>query len=298
MLRLIASFLLLLSFSLHAKTIKWYCDPGSNNRTSGGLAMDGSFRFELGVFKNSFVPTSANTAQWAVNWAPAQRALYNASTQLFTRQFTVSSNQTPFVQNAAAYIWGFGGANGNEWILLRASSWLWPQPDALDPFALEWNVADANQVICGSINANGALMQSALIANSVPPATSYAQWQGEELSGVAQNAPEQDADGDGIPNVLEFVLGSPPQVPNVLPSTPVSVLRDGGADYLQILIPRRADRTATMRVERSTNLVDWTSGASVTQVTAETPLSLTARSLLPIDGNQPRQFLRFVAQIP
>ena len=295
MLRPILALLVLTLSSLHARTIKWYCDPGTTNRMSNGQAMDASFHFELGVFKDGFVPTSANTAQWAGKWVAAQSAAYNPTTQYFTGSYTVTSNASPFVENAQAYIRGLGGINNSEWILLRASSWLWPQPGGIDPVALEWNVANANQVILGSLNSGGALMQSASI-NGGP--MTYAQWRDAELSGVALNGPEQDADGDGIPNVMEFVLGTPPQSVNPLPPITVSVVMDGGVSYLQSSIPRRADRAATLRLERSTDLVSWSSGPTVTQVVSETPLLLVAKSMLPVTAGQPKLFLRWVAELP
>jgi hypothetical protein len=54
-------------------------------------------------------------------------------------------------------------------------------------------------------------MQSLAVINSVPPASTYVQWRNEELSGVALNGPEDDADGDGIKNGLEFVFRHAPE---------------------------------------------------------------------------------------
>jgi hypothetical protein len=40
--------------------------------------MDGAFEFQLGAFKDSFVPTASNAAQWASKWAVAATTGYNA----------------------------------------------------------------------------------------------------------------------------------------------------------------------------------------------------------------------------
>lgn len=294
------AILLVLLSSLHAKTIKWYCDPQSINLTSSGSPMDGSFRFELGVFKNGFAPTLSNTAQWSANWAPAQRASYNEDTKLFTRQYTVTNNQTPFTSGSAAYVWGFGGASGNEWILFRGANWLWPVSDPLDPVALEWDVSNANVAICGSINTSGSpfLMKTAVISGSAPPSTTYAQWQADELSGVTLNGPEDDADGDGIKNILEFVFGTDPTRRGSLPQTSVSIVHAGGQDYLQISVPRRADHAATLTFQVSTDLVTWQSGSSFTEVIESGASFLVVRRSSPLTAASPRAFMRMNAVAP
>jgi len=264
----------ILTKALEARTLRWFCDSQSVNLESGGLPMDGGFRFEVGVFAASFTPTPANTAEWSANWTAAQRVVYNATNKLFTSQYTVSSNADPFNEGAIAYVWGFGGRAGNEWILFRAPSWTWPAADPRNPVAVSWNAKDATQVVVGSIHASGSpfLMQSLAVGNSVPPSSTYIQWRNEELSGLALNGPEDDADGDGIKNVLEFVFGTRPKVHDSLPPTVGSVVSVGGSRLFQMSIPRRLDRPATLSVESSADLVMWSPalpGATVVSNGAE-----------------------------
>ncbi|RYD23531.1 MAG: hypothetical protein EOP88_03825 [Verrucomicrobiaceae bacterium] len=286
--------LVLGALPVEARIISFFCNPMSVNQTASGASMDGSFRFELGVFTGGFVPTSANTSQWAANWVSAKRAVYNETNRLFTAEHTVTSNAAPFTTGALAYVWGFGGTRGDEWILFRATTWLWPTANPENPVLINWNASAATQVIVGSINSSGSpyRMRTATISASVPPATTWSQWQAESLEGVALNGPSQDADGDGIRNDFEFVFGLDPRRPDTLPPTLTEVATLGNERFLRIGIPRRADRLASLVVQVSPNLTSWSSGPAYTLVDSSAPSLLTVRSLVPIDGTTPRQFMR------
>ena len=277
-----------------ARIISFYCSPMSVNQTASGASMDASFRFELGVFTGGFVPTSANTSQWAANWVSAKRAVYNETNRFFTAEHRVTSNAAPFTTGALAYVWGFGGTRGDEWILFRATAWTWPTANPDNPVLINWNASAATQVIVGSINSSGSpyRMRTATISDSLLPSTTWPQWQAESLEGVALNGPSQDADGDGIRNDLEFVFGLDPLKPDTLPPTSTGVATLGNERFLRIGIPRRADRPASLVVQLSTNLTTWSSGPAHTVVESSTPSLLTVRSLVPIDETTPKQFLR------
>lgn len=277
-----------------ARIISFYCSPMSANQTASGASMDASFRFELGVFTGGFVPTSANTSQWAANWVSAKRAVYNETNRLFTAEYTVTSNAAPFTTGAQAYVWGFGGTRGDEWILFRATSWTWPTANPDNPVLINWNAAAATQVIVGSINSSGSpyRMKTAIISDSLLPPTTWPQWQSESLEGVALNNPSDDPDNDGIRNDWEFVFGLDPRKPDTLPATTTEVVTVGNDRFLRIAIPRRADHIASLVVQLSTNLSTWSSGPAFTTVDSSTSSSLTVRSLVPIDEAAPRQFMR------
>ncbi|MCW1914642.1 hypothetical protein OJ996_13730 [Luteolibacter sp. GHJ8] len=283
------ALVIVLTKAVEAETLKWFCDSQTMNLSSAGVPMDGGYRFELGVFAAGFTPTAANTAQWSANWSAAQRVVYNGTTRVFTGVYTVTSNAAPFTVGANAYVWGFGGRAGNEWILFRAPSWIWPAPNPIDPFGLDWNAKDATQVIVGNIHASGSpfLMQASAVVSSVPPSSTYAQWRNEELSGVALNGPEDDADGDGIKNLLEFVFGTRPLTLDALP--PIGTTMVGGS--IQLTVPRRLDRTASVALETSTGLSGWTSAISGVTVTSNGP---EARILSVSVGSDSRRFFRVV----
>lgn len=286
---------ILLALPADARYIRWSCSPLSVNLTASGAAMDASFRFELGVFAGGFVPTSANTSQWAANWVSAQRSVYNEPDRFYNSEYLVTSNVAPFTSGTAAYVWGFGGTKGDEWILFRATNWSWPTADTSpNPLAVTWNASAATQVIVGSINSSGSphRMRTATVSASVPPSTTWPQWQAESLEGVALNGPSGDPDSDGIRNDMEFVFGLDPRKPDTLPPTSTEVVTLGNERFLRVGIPRRADRTASLVVQVSTNLTTWSSGSAYTVVENSAPSLLTVRSLLPLDETTPKQFMR------
>ena len=284
---------------VRAEKIAWYSDAAATNLTSYGQPMSGSFNFELGVFKGSFVPGESNKDQWVANWVPAQRAVYNGPNQRFAGQITVVNNTAPFTANKPAYVWGFqGGLASSEWILFRAPTWVWPVPNPIDPFGLDWNTAAASAVL-GSVGATGSpfLMKSAAVSDVASPATTWAQWQAAELAGEPLNGPQDDPDGDGVVNLLEYVFGTPPVQAGSPPQTPVELVNASGQWFQQISIPRRADHPATLTVEVSPDLTEWASGPAATVVVSDTPAALVVRDLTPVEPGMPQRFMRLKAEL-
>jgi hypothetical protein len=277
-------------------TIIWNSTANATNLTSSGTAMDGNFRFEVGVFSGSFIPTASNKADWAANWNGHRRASYVTATQRFAGSFVASDNTAPFSIGANAYIWGFrGGPASGEWILFRAPSWTWPDANSFPPSFVSWEAAGATPVL-GQINASGSpfLLKSAAVSNAMPPSTSYSQWQAEQLTGEPLSAPNDDPDKDGVCNLLEFVFGTPPKTAGAPVATPITL----ASGFLQISIPRRLDHTAVLTVEVSGNLADWFSGAAHTVVVSDGPAALIVRDLTALGPAHPRRFIRLRAALP
>jgi len=261
--------------------------------------MGAGFNFELGVFTGSFVPTSANTAQWAANWVPAQRIAYDGPNQSFGGQFTVADNPPPFTVGKPAYIWGFqAGSSSSEWILFRKPAWTWPAPNPMNPIPLDWNAASATAII-GMIDADGSpfLMKSAAVTAAASPSTTWDQWRETELIGVS-NGPNDDPDHDGVSNLLEFVFGTLPKQPGAPPATPVEITTLSSQQFLQISFPRRADHLATLTVQVSSDLSNWASGPASTATVSDTPQALVVRDLTPLGSGAPKRFMRLKAELP
>lgn len=277
-------------------TIIWNSAANATNQMSTGAAMDGGFRFEVGVFSGSFVPTASNKAEWAANWKGHRRASYDTTNKRFAGSFVASDNSVPFSIGANAYVWGFrGSAVSGEWILFRATSWTWPDANSFPPSFQYWEASNATPVV-GEIHAadSPVWMESVAVTNAMPPSTSYSQWQADRLTGEPLSSPNQDPDGDGVCNLLEFVFDTPPRTAGAPVSTPVTLV----SDCLQISIPRRADHTAVLTVEVSGNLTDWFSGAAHTVVVSDGPAALIVRDLTVLGPAHPRRFIRLRAVLP
>ncbi|MEO0016982.1 MAG: hypothetical protein RLZZ522_265, partial [Verrucomicrobiota bacterium] len=260
----ILSAFLCAGLPLRAQTqIDWFSSQGATNLTSDGVsAMDGGFRFELGVFATGFTPSANNRDLWQQNWRKARRTVYKSPIKRYSDSFT-ATNDADFTAGKAAYVWGFRGdpAQG-EWILFRASSWLWPSNAGGPPAFLLWDAVDATAVIGDIKPGSPYLMKSVAVTGLAPPTTDWAQWVSEELEGETLTASHQDADGDGDPNVFEFIFGTSPKLRNTPTPLPFSVVDVSGSKYLQLTVPRRSDRPATVVVEVSSDLTNWFSGPS------------------------------------
>jgi hypothetical protein len=280
--------------TLPAETITWFCDPVSANRAADGQPMNGFFRFQLGAFAAGFVPTPSNAAQWAENWVPAATADYHEGNKLFQGQFTLSANTAPFTVNAKAWIWGFrNDAAGGDWILFRAPGWRWPAANPLNPPLRQWNTKDATEVVLGQVSATGSpfLMQAAEVVT-------YDQWRTSALAGQAADSPGDDADGDGVANFLEFVLGSLPDDPSSVVRPPVSMVEVAGRKHLLMTVPRVPGRLFDGVVEVSGDLSEWRSGPPFTTIVSDGAEGLVVRDLAPAGPAHPKRFIRFKASEP
>jgi hypothetical protein len=295
-LRIAALILLAAGGSLMAERISWFSPAAAVNHTSAGSPMDAGFRFELGVFNGSFVPQAANKHLWAANWRPAMRASYDATAKAYNDLHEIWGNNAPFTVGKQGYVWGFRGDGlTGEWILFRATSWNWPVVNPLNPEPPSWNAAAATPVI-GQINASGTpfLMKSAAITNAAPPTTTWEQWREENLTGEPLNAPGDDPDHDGTPNLLEYVFGTAPKSPNAPVATPAALV----SGHVTITIPRRIDHPVTLTVEVSGDLATWHSGPAHVEAVSNTVASLVARDLTPLGSANPKRFIRLRAVLP
>lgn len=282
---------LALALPLKAVDISWFCNPGATNIASSGAAMDSSFVFEVGVFADGFVPTVSNLIEWQDHWVPAQQATYQVSTQRFSGLFLVTGNPAPFTEGAPGWIFGRKpGGVSDEWILFRSSSWQWPAPDFGPPMQpLDWNAAEANQIVLGTVNASGSpfLMRSAEVR-------SFDQWRGTELAGEPLNEANDDPDHDGHPNAVEFALGTSPLLPDA--SQPAVIDFDAG--HARVTVPRLAGRPAHVWVEVSESLTTWSSGPPHLEIIGETSDSLVVRDPIAAGPLRPRAFYRVRVELP
>jgi hypothetical protein len=274
--------------AIQAQPIIWSSSTQKSNNDSLGSQMDAGFNFQLGVFRNGFTPNLSNLSQWPAHWAMAGNTTYNVSASRFSGQINATNNQT-FAAGTPAWVFGFRDTStGSEWILFRHTTWLWPQADPMNPFPLSWSASAANQVVIGNIQPTGSLQMTSAEVKS------WTQWQTAELTGESANGPNHDPDGDGIPNLIEFALATPPRSGPTTPAIPVTRV-DG---RLEMSVPRKIGRMVNLSIEVSGNLTDWQSGPGITQEISNTPTALTVRDVHPDTPLASRRFIRLRATLP
>jgi len=275
----------------HGNKLSWFCDEADDKLDSYGQPMNAGYEFQLGVFDAGFEPSAANITSWFAHWNPADSAQYDPGKTRFAGFYEVEDNPAPFLVNAKAWVFGRRTSEtGSEWILFRKATWLWPAPDQMNPFTIDWNAKDADIVVIGTIHSSGSpfLMKSASVR-------SYAQWQTAHLAEEPLNSPNDDPDADGTPNLLEFAFGTSPTAANAPVATPV-VLDENG--HPVITIPRRLDHLANYLVEVSGNLVDWQSGPAHTEILQNDAAALRVRDLTPLSPSNPKRFIRLKVTLP
>ena len=288
-----------------ATRINFYSSPGVPAFGSNGQPLNEDTYFEVGVFANGFVPSATNTAQWSANWVPAQRTKFTTKHNWFTSIFDVTNNTAPFTAGAPAYVWGFSGSEAQgQWLLFRATNWTWPAASDTAPTPLFWSAKDAKVVVVGSLPTapgNAVSLRPTSISNSLPPVTTWSQWKADKLAGQPLGNPSDDADGDGIANILEYALGTAPNNAAERPASPDGWHRMGrgpdGQEYLEIRVPRRRDRQVNFSAEVSNDLRQgWSSDTNQVSKVEDTVEALTLRDKTPIGtGNQ--RFMRVKASV-
>jgi hypothetical protein len=294
--RKICVFALLLCAKLAAQVpIPWNSPAGAVNRNSLGAAMDATFVFELGVFTGSFVPTAANTAEWAANWNMADSSRYDSATARYASVHNATGNAAPFTVGKPAYVWG---RSGSQWILFRAPSWTWPDASFPSPALNPWtaNAASVTTVV-GTINSSGSpfLMRSAAAGNT--PLT-WDEWQAGLLDGVAQNGLLDDPDEDGVSNLFEFAFGGNPTVPGAGPAFPVTIRSASGSSYLNLLVPHPVDRAVQVSVQVSSDLKVWDEGDGFTELVQDNAADFVVRDRTPLSPQAPQRFIRVALRLP
>lgn len=249
--------LLLLFNTAQARMIQWYSAPRATNLTMDGAPLHAGFFFELGVFKDGFIPTTENIEEWSSHWVAAQRSGYNEQYNWFSGVLRIEENPEPFVAGTPAWIWGFSGdPEEGEWILFRRGNWRWPAANPTRPTPLVWDTADADVLLIGDIgNGTSHLMRAGRVQNVVPPTTTWAQW-------LADTGKPPDA-----ASLLEYATGSR--------ESRLTLQADGGG--VRIHAPRRADRPANIRLQVSTDLIHWEPAPAALELFEETPTGLIFR---------------------
>ncbi len=270
---------------------------GSVNETSRRQPLPGDASFELGSFIDDFVPTAANTAQWAGNWRAATRATYNPQVGFFSMQYIFTVNPASFPVGGAVYLWGFTDTTvQGEWLLLRNDRWKWPAANDLPGTApVEWGVNDAGTAaVVGNITNSGAFTVFASVPQAPLPLLPYADWAVRTMPTrtAAERSTQADPDGDGYANALEYAMGTSPELANHGLVTPF-VRTALGRSFFSVRLPLSPRADAAISAEISADLRAWTSSGVAQWLENPTPATIAfSESLELAQTPERRRFIR------
>lgn len=132
-----------------------------------------------------------------------------------------------------------------------------------------------------------------------PRPLTYAEWQEYSFAPGQASGPGDDPDLDGLPNLIEFYLGSLPGKNDARDHAPqASFVEDGGEEYLTLTFSEVSGQSGlTGSVQVSSNLSGWSSEAGdIVEVLPAVPngngsVQRTFRALTPVSSAQ-KQFVR------
>ena len=152
---------------------------------AGGNPLDATFAFELGTFDAGFTPTGGNTDQWASHWNLLNRAdttngnwvpndpdfgsYFNGGFSFDpSGQVNGLAGSATFATGQQAYVWVLCD---NEWALVTDNTpgvdgndiWQLPNPTDVGGFPLNWDLANANVAVLGSVNNGTYRLQTAVV---------------------------------------------------------------------------------------------------------------------------------------
>jgi DNA-binding beta-propeller fold protein YncE len=145
-----------------------------------------------------------------------------------------------------------------------------------------------------------------------PRTLSYGDWRARFFrldAGASLTAKAADPDRDGLLNLLEYALGTPPLRGNSEASFESLQVTENSTDYAAIRFRRRAGATdLTYRVQVSNDLVTWhdntsPAGGPYTVEMSVAPAGeglewVTTRAVVPISQSPPQQFFRLAVDAP
>ena len=165
-----------------AGSIDWGTAVNDSLYGAEGAALSVSYHFELGTFRDGFVPDSTNTSQWESKWKLIEEAGFNAPMQYVAENSILTSsgpdliwerdatgdetapltNPNIFAPGEAVYFWAFSGktiTGTTQWGLASGRGLTtdtdWELSAALgDPMAQtrQWRLSNADAAVIGGPN--------------------------------------------------------------------------------------------------------------------------------------------------
>lgn len=108
----------------------------------------------------------------------------------------------------------------------------------------------------GGIGKLGVSANDLVVAGTVLPSSGYTVWRTAISWNGQDSSKEADPDGDGMSNMLEFLMGKDPLNPDT-PYLSAEQIEDSGKKYLAVTFTRRISDRDLLTAQVSTDLVNW-----------------------------------------
>lgn len=239
--------------SLQAGLAYWGSDGFVSNVDSRSRSWTDAFSMTLGVFRQGFTPDLSNREQWAENWLELSHATYDSSESRFAGAVDLSV-ALPAGFSSEVYFWAKNGDDlneGPEWLLLSHVDWKWPASSPASTPAVTWVAGGGTVATVGMLNVDGNHLVS---SNVAPVPVGLVEWLQSYFPDEPEKwLPDEDPDGDGISNRMEYFLGSLPNDASSIVSP--EIRRVSGETYLTLSRNPRAE--TSFAVEASVDLKKW-----------------------------------------
>ncbi len=136
-------------------------------------------------------------------------------------------------------------------------------------------------------------------ATSATPAQTFVQWTSAHFPGVSNpgiTGPAADPDGDGLPNLLEYLLGTDPNVRDA-PDSALNCAGDGNGHLLFVFRLSKNLTGASYTLQQSTDLHDWTDTGITPEISSDQGSYSILQAAVP-QGENSRLFLRLRVSTP
>jgi hypothetical protein len=257
---------------VHAATVTInYASAGRAGHLQSNSAPLGSDTFvEMGAFSPGFVPTAANRNVWLANWTRLHRVNYHAGLGTFSGVANLESNVSPFTTSNRIWLWVYN--RDGDWCLYSNSSWTWPNTSGVSPRPLNCSPANANIVVAGTVSNSTPRLVCEKVTNAGSPKVSFTEWANSVLP-PGLRGKNQDADGDGQSNIMEYALGSDPNRRSEIAQV-VAPRSVAGLQHLGVRVNRGWGTGVNYVVQWSDNLITWHSTGLQTVVDTPTTLEV------------------------
>jgi hypothetical protein len=243
-----------LPFEGHAGSIHWGSKGYVENADSKGRTWDTGYSMTMGVFREGFTPTFENRERWITEWRELGTAIYDAEEKRFAG--TVDTDAHGGIPTGAKiHFWAKNGddlTKGPEWVLMTHGSWQWPAATSSVTPAIVWTTDEKSiSLIVGDAGSNGKhLISRALRPVPIPESTWLAEHFGKDTGSMAGNL---DPDGDGLPNALEYFLGTDPK--DASPAG--SPVLEATSNEVRLKLARNPYAESGYALEASEDLRNW-----------------------------------------